>query len=82
MASKALLLCLIALIFTSTIAYDEEDHVLILHDADFPKVFEDFPNILIEFYAPWYDRFELGVDIVNNLLLSIQKLPKKFMNKI
>ena len=26
---------------------------MVLHDNDFPAVLEDFPAILIEFYAPW-----------------------------
>ena len=41
------------LLVLSVSAYDEEDHVLVLHDNDFPTVLEDFPAILIEFYAPW-----------------------------
>ncbi len=41
------------LLVLSVSAYDEEDHVLVLHDNDFPAVLEDFPAILIEFYAPW-----------------------------
>ena len=35
-------------------AYTEENHVLVLTADDFPSVIEEFPYILIEFYAPWY----------------------------
>ena len=34
--------------------YTEENHVLILTADDLPGVIEEFPFILIEFYAPWY----------------------------
>ena len=33
--------------------YTEENHVLILTADDFPSVITEFPQILIEFYAPW-----------------------------
>ena len=48
----SLLVCVLA-ISSVFLAYEEEDHVLVLHDDDFPGVFEEFPAIMIEFYAPW-----------------------------
>lgn len=51
MYTKALLL---TLLFALSSAWTEEGNVLVLTDDDFPKVFEEFSHILIEFYAPWY----------------------------
>lgn len=51
MYTKAFLL---ALLFVLSSAWTEEGNVLVLTDDDFPKVFEEFSHILIEFYAPWY----------------------------
>lgn len=48
---KAVLL--LALVFSAIRCYEVEDEVLILHDSDFPGILEEFPNILIKFYAPW-----------------------------
>ena len=47
---KALLLATLVVFAT---AWTEEGSVLVLTDDDFPKVFEEFSHILIEFYAPW-----------------------------
>lgn len=46
--------------------YTEENHVLILTANDFPGVISEFPQILIEFYAPWYISLDSGVAIVKN----------------
>lgn len=51
MRSLGLLLVLLA---TSAYAnYEEEDNVLVLHEADFNKALEEFEFVLVEFYAPW-----------------------------
>lgn len=52
MNSKTLIVCLILMFFTSSTAYEVEDSMIILHDDDFPTVFDEFPNLFIEFYAP------------------------------
>lgn len=44
---------LIAMMFSATMTYEVEEEVLILHDSDFPGILEQFPYILIKFYAPW-----------------------------
>jgi len=44
---------LIAALVLLASAYTEENHVLILTDDDFPSIIQEFPLILIEFYAPW-----------------------------
>lgn len=46
-------LFVVLLLTASAIAYEQEGNVLVLHDADFPKVLEEFDYIMIEFYAPW-----------------------------
>ena len=33
--------------------FQEENHVLVLEDANFPEAVAKFPEILVEFYAPW-----------------------------
>ena len=64
MYTKALLL---SLLFVFSSAWTEEGNVLVLTDDDFPKVFEEFSHILIEFYAPWYQHIIIkGVDIARN----------------
>jgi hypothetical protein len=47
-------------------AYTEENHVLILTAEDFPNILTEFPQILIEFYAPWYISQYKGVDIARS----------------
>lgn len=42
-----------ALLLSLATAYETDGDVLVLKDEDFPKVLEDHPYILIEFYAPW-----------------------------
>lgn len=44
MIIKALFLVLLA---TAVVGYETEGNVLVLHDADFPKVLEEFDYILI-----------------------------------
>jgi thiol-disulfide isomerase/thioredoxin len=44
---------LLSVLLVLSFSYEEEGNVLVLHDADFPQVLNDFPFILIEFYAPW-----------------------------
>ena len=53
MTLKPTLLTILLVTASLAYAYDEDEHVLVLHDSDFPQVLEDFPAILIEFYAPW-----------------------------
>ena len=50
--SFAKIFLLLGLVFLAS-AYTEENHVLILTADDLPGVTEEFPYILIEFYAPW-----------------------------
>lgn len=48
------LIVAIAVLLVMTQSYEVEDTgVLVLHDADFPSILEEFNYILIEFYAPW-----------------------------
>lgn len=47
------LLILSVTLFVLASAYETEEEVLVLTDADFPQVYTDHPLILIEFYAPW-----------------------------
>lgn len=74
-----------ALLLLLVHSYQTEGEVLVLKDSDFPKVLRDHPYILIEFYAPWYFYSNEGVDIVNNLLLNMEKLllySKKVAHKV
>lgn len=43
----------LAVLLASVQSYEVEEEVLVLHDADFPNILEEFNYILIEFYAPW-----------------------------
>ena len=63
MLTKVFLLLALLLVANS---YTEENHVLILTDQDLPGVIDEFPYILIEFYAPWYFSCKIGVDIARN----------------
>ena len=63
MLTKILLLLALLLVANS---YTEENHVLVLTDEDLPGVIEEFPYILIEFYAPWYISSDLGADIAKS----------------
>ena len=54
-------------------SYTEENHVLVLTADDFPGVLDEFPLVLIEFYAPWYFCIDLGVDIAKDWNLSTMK---------
>ena len=56
---------LLALVLLSH-SYTYENHVLILTADDFPAVIDEFPYILIEFYAPWYHCYYLGADTVKS----------------
>lgn len=40
-------------VFLLVKGYTEENHVLILTADDLPSVLTEFPQILVEFYAPW-----------------------------
>lgn len=44
---------LVSALVLGSLAWTEEGNVLVLTDADFPAVTEEFSHILIEFYAPW-----------------------------
>ena len=44
---------LFATLILAACAWTEEGNVLVLGDEDFPAIMTEFPNILIEFYAPW-----------------------------
>ena len=45
---------LVFLIFLSLgMAYNITHGVIALTEDDFPKVLEDYPNLLIKFYTPW-----------------------------
>jgi hypothetical protein len=46
-------ICLLSALILLASAYTVENNVLILTDADLPAVVNEFPYILIEFYAPW-----------------------------
>jgi hypothetical protein len=59
------ILCFVGLVLLTT-SYTEENHVLVLTADDFPGIIEEFPHILIEFYAPWYHRHNIGVDIARS----------------
>ena len=41
------------ILLASVYGYETDGDVLVLTDEDFPKVIEEHPYILIEFYAPW-----------------------------
>lgn len=56
------LLGLIALSFS----YTEEGNLLKLTGEDFAKALEEFPHMLVKFFAPWYCLYNSGVDIVRN----------------
>ena len=60
-------------------SYTEENHVLILTADDFPGIIEEFPHILIEFYAPWYVIVHSGADTAKDLPPFMMKLPKNSM---
>jgi protein disulfide-isomerase A1 len=45
-------ICIIATLSTS-LAYTEDENVLVLTEKDFPNALIDFPQMLVEFYAPW-----------------------------
>lgn len=47
------LFLLVTIVLSLTTSYELEGDVLVLGDNDFPKVLEEHPYILIEFYAPW-----------------------------
>jgi hypothetical protein len=47
-------------------SYTVENEVLILTADDLPAVTEEFPYILIEFYAPWYLITHSGADTAKN----------------
>jgi len=47
------LLAVLAVLFVHARSYEVEEEVLVLHDADFPSIIEEFNYILIQFYAPW-----------------------------
>lgn len=50
MSFRALLvLCAVAF----ALAYKEDDNVLVLTAENFDEAINEFPNILVEFYAPW-----------------------------
>eukprot|EP01101_Sappina_pedata_P013224 TRINITY_DN94_c0_g1_i1.p2 TRINITY_DN94_c0_g1~~TRINITY_DN94_c0_g1_i1.p2 ORF type:complete len:502 (+),score=275.24 TRINITY_DN94_c0_g1_i1:39-1508(+) len=37
----------------ATASYEEEDNVLVLNSDNFDQAVQEFPSILVEFYAPW-----------------------------
>lgn len=56
METKNLIVLLFCLLSLSAIKCDEpavEDDVLILTDSNFDETIAKYPNILVEFYAPW-----------------------------
>lgn len=54
--SPKLTLCLIGLLLVLTTSYEMEGDVIVLTDQDdFPAVIKEFPYLLIEIYAPWYN---------------------------
>lgn len=53
MSLKLKLAVLVALLVACS-TYTEEDHVLVLTTEDFDSILKEFPQIMIEFYAPWY----------------------------
>lgn len=71
---KIQIIVLCALVF-SAVSYTEENGVLILTDDDFPTITEEFPFLMIEFYAPWYLLFDAGVDTAKNWPPSTMKSP-------
>lgn len=49
-------LALLLLVAISTVyahEYNEEDDVVILTVANFPAALQEFPHLMVEFYAPW-----------------------------
>ncbi|XP_026119168.1 protein disulfide-isomerase-like isoform X2 [Carassius auratus] len=48
---KLLIVCALAAMSTADIA--EEEDVLVLKKSNFEEAFKTYPNILVEFYAPW-----------------------------
>ena len=57
------LLILICFLVATLFAYTTEGEVLVLTDDDLPSILEDFPSLMIEFYAPWYSPSHSGVAI-------------------
>ena len=65
--STKLILYLIGLLLVLTTSYEMDGDVIVLTDQDdFPAVIKEFPNILVELYAPWYNLLNEGVDIAKN----------------
>ena len=64
---------LLAVLLVLSLAYTEENHVLVLTADDLPAVTQEFSHILVEFYAPWYNLQHKGVVTVRNLPLSTMK---------
>ena len=54
-------------------SYTIENHVFVLTADDLPGVIDEFPFILIEFYAPWYFTNYLGADTASDWHQSMTK---------
>lgn len=68
-------ICLLSAIILLSSAYTVENNVLILTDEDLPGVISEFPYILIEFYAPWYQiPYEGAVTARNSLPSTTRSL--------
>ena len=57
--STKLALVFIGLLLVLTNSYEMEGDVIVLTDKDdFQAVTKEFPNLLIEIYAPWYNSWK------------------------
>ena len=65
----------ILVLISLTTAYKVENNVLLLTADDFSQAVEEYDNMLVKFFAPWYFFIIIiGVDTVKNWLQLILKL--------
>jgi hypothetical protein len=65
-------LCFLGLVAIVNAVLPVEDHVLVLDDSNFSEASAAHSLMLVEFYAPWYDIYNLSVyDLVLSVIVIL-----------